>query len=172
MIPFYTRFPEIAARETRSVHVVAPGGPLPLGEYSYIELYCDELGCDCRRVVLEVVTPKEPYNPLAVINFGWESAEFYSRKLFGDARAGREITRASLDPINPQSKNADFFLDLFQKEIMTDPAYVARLARHYEMFKQDLRDRPHLDAVAAPKVGRNDPCPCGSGKKFKKCCGK
>ncbi len=24
---------------------------------------------------------------------------------------------------------------------------------------------------AAPKVGRNDPCTCGSGKKFKKCCG-
>ena len=24
---------------------------------------------------------------------------------------------------------------------------------------------------ARPKVGRNDPCPCGSGKKFKKCCG-
>ena len=23
-----------------------------------------------------------------------------------------------------------------------------------------------------PKVGRNDPCPCGSGKKFKLCCGK
>ena len=25
---------------------------------------------------------------------------------------------------------------------------------------------------AQPKVGRNDPCPCGSGKKYKKCCGK
>jgi len=24
----------------------------------------------------------------------------------------------------------------------------------------------------APKVGRNDPCPCGSGKKFKQCCGR
>ena len=23
-----------------------------------------------------------------------------------------------------------------------------------------------------PKVGRNEPCPCGSGKKYKKCCGK
>ena len=23
----------------------------------------------------------------------------------------------------------------------------------------------------SPKVGRNDPCPCGSGKKYKKCCG-
>jgi preprotein translocase subunit SecA len=35
---------------------------------------------------------------------------------------------------------------------------------------------PHPDTVplpyfrAAPKVGRNDPCPCGSGKKYKKCC--
>jgi len=24
----------------------------------------------------------------------------------------------------------------------------------------------------APSVGRNDPCPCGSGKKYKKCCGR
>ncbi|HYL81995.1 MAG TPA: SEC-C metal-binding domain-containing protein [Candidatus Acidoferrum sp.] len=34
--------------------------------------------------------------------------------------------------------------------------------------------RPAASAVAAaarPKVGRNEPCPCGSGKKFKKCCG-
>jgi uncharacterized protein YecA (UPF0149 family) len=34
----------------------------------------------------------------------------------------------------------------------------------------------HHDALkpiikSAPKVGRNDPCPCGSQKKFKKCCG-
>jgi hypothetical protein len=26
--------------------------------------------------------------------------------------------------------------------------------------------------VSEPKIGRNDPCPCGSGKKYKKCCGK
>jgi hypothetical protein len=26
--------------------------------------------------------------------------------------------------------------------------------------------------VAPPKIGRNEPCPCGSGKKYKKCCGK
>jgi len=24
----------------------------------------------------------------------------------------------------------------------------------------------------APKAGRNDPCPCGSGKKYKNCCGR
>jgi SEC-C motif-containing protein len=26
--------------------------------------------------------------------------------------------------------------------------------------------------LASTKVGRNDPCPCGSGSKYKKCCGK
>jgi hypothetical protein len=36
---------------------------------------------------------------------------------------------------------------------------------------------PESDAIdpiykTEPKVGRNDPCPCGSGKKYKKCCGK
>jgi len=30
--------------------------------------------------------------------------------------------------------------------------------------------KPH--PTAHPKVGRNDPCPCGSGKKYKKCCGR
>ncbi|HJX69959.1 MAG TPA: SEC-C metal-binding domain-containing protein [Dehalococcoidia bacterium] len=31
----------------------------------------------------------------------------------------------------------------------------------------------HREAVAVgKKVGRNDPCPCGSGKKYKLCCGR
>ena len=32
--------------------------------------------------------------------------------------------------------------------------------------------RPSTSVHQQPKVGRNDPCPCGSGKKFKKCCGR
>ena len=34
------------------------------------------------------------------------------------------------------------------------------------------KEKTSHTVVKAPKVGRNDPCPCGSGKKFKKCCGK
>jgi len=30
--------------------------------------------------------------------------------------------------------------------------------------------KPSLEIIPNPKVGRNDPCPCGSGKKYKKCC--
>jgi len=29
---------------------------------------------------------------------------------------------------------------------------------------------PNVPIVSEPKIGRNDPCPCGSGKKYKKCC--
>ncbi len=31
---------------------------------------------------------------------------------------------------------------------------------------------PPKTVIAEKKVGRNEPCPCGSGKKYKKCCGK
>ena len=31
---------------------------------------------------------------------------------------------------------------------------------------------PPKPKIAEKKIGRNEPCPCGSGKKFKKCCGK
>ncbi len=40
---------------------------------------------------------------------------------------------------------------------------------------EDITDLERLlnppQPVQSSKVGRNDPCPCGSGKKYKKCCG-
>ncbi len=33
-----------------------------------------------------------------------------------------------------------------------------------------LTGLPEVGPLRRGKVGRNDPCPCGSGKKFKKCC--
>lgn len=35
-----------------------------------------------------------------------------------------------------------------------------------------LDGRPPSPAKTAPRPGRNDPCPCGSGRKFKHCCGR
>ncbi len=35
-----------------------------------------------------------------------------------------------------------------------------------------IPDAPVEQAKGASAPGRNDPCPCGSGKKYKKCCGK
>ncbi|MBR5501017.1 MAG: SEC-C domain-containing protein, partial [Clostridia bacterium] len=37
---------------------------------------------------------------------------------------------------------------------------------------QDKQSAPQKSVVRqTAKVGRNDPCPCGSGKKYKNCCG-
>lgn len=41
--------------------------------------------------------------------------------------------------------------------------------RQKELYKEQRRAGT---IVKGPKIGRNDPCPCGSGKKYKKCCGK
>jgi len=43
---------------------------------------------------------------------------------------------------------------------------------HLEGVKETLIDADYRTfRREEPKVGRNDPCPCGSGKKYKKCCG-
>ncbi len=38
-------------------------------------------------------------------------------------------------------------------------------------FWDGTAPKPKQYVRESPKTGRNDPCPCGSGKKFKKCCG-
>jgi uncharacterized protein YecA (UPF0149 family) len=44
--------------------------------------------------------------------------------------------------------------------------------RETGFFEENPEDAPPQPVRRAePKVGRNDPCPCGSGKKYKKCCG-
>ena len=41
--------------------------------------------------------------------------------------------------------------------------------RRKELYKEQ---KSSTTVVKPPKIGRNDPCPCGSGKKYKKCCGR
>ena len=41
--------------------------------------------------------------------------------------------------------------------------------RRKELF---LEEKKSHTVIKAKKVGRNDPCPCGSGKKYKNCCGR
>lgn len=38
------------------------------------------------------------------------------------------------------------------------------------LYARAVRSGPAPIRSSAPKVGRNDPCPCGSGKKYKHCC--
>jgi hypothetical protein len=49
--------------------------------------------------------------------------------------------------------------------------WVEEMAERYAArFREDGSVKGATVRHALPSVGRNDPCPCGSGKKFKKCC--
>ena len=41
---------------------------------------------------------------------------------------------------------------------------------YLERFRDDGSMRGDTVRKVLPKIGRNDPCPCGSGEKYKKCC--
>ncbi len=45
---------------------------------------------------------------------------------------------------------------------------LTHIYRYFEPHRQDVMEEPLRRY--GPKVGRNDPCPCGSGKKYKRCC--
>jgi hypothetical protein len=136
MIPFYSRFPDLAVEETRSVKVRGDAD-LPEGEYGFIEFYCEEPACDCRRVLVSVVSPDPGWTPWATISFGWESLQFYLDRL-GDLEDAAVAKGPSLDPLNPQTKYAPALLELF-RFVLTDDAYVERLKRHYLLFKDRVQ---------------------------------
>jgi|GEM_PF-565943 len=184
MLLFSEKFKKLAEKETRMVTVLRKGdfGSLPLGHYVFVESYCEEKNCDCRRVFISVLG-RNVDKILASISMGFDS-ESYAAGPF-------------LDDLNIQSEYSKDLMGLFLHVINTDRAYLARLQRHYVIFKEKIdgkayrgepfetpgsierieksMDMPRLGMSkptirSLPKTGRNEPCPCGSGKKYKKCC--
>ena len=64
---------------------------------------------------------------------------------------------------NMVAAKADWLYGLEQWDALLTPE------RRKELYKEQ---RSSTTVVKPPKIGRNDPCPCGSGKKYKKCCGR
>ena len=72
----------------------------------------------------------------------------------------------------------------FDKEMLYKNMVAAKADWLYELpqwepiFSEEKRKELYMEQkksgtiVKGPKIGRNDPCPCGSGKKYKKCCGR
>ena len=55
--PFHDYFPQVAEQEKRMITVLdGSSAGVPPGDYSLLEMYCDEPGCDCRRVFLYILS--------------------------------------------------------------------------------------------------------------------
>ena len=77
------------------------------------------------------------------------------------------VVKIQIDPeklyYNMVAAKADWLYNLpMWDQILTEE-------RRKELYKQQ---KASGTIVKGPKIGRNDPCPCGSGLKYKKCCGK
>lgn len=115
-----------------------------------------------------------------MVAYGWESRTFYAKWMHDDdprvigALQGPELNLGS--PLTPLSNVLLERVKLALKE----QAYVERIKRHYFMSCEQIERAPSrweeanigkLLGARRLKVGRNEVCPCGSGKKFKRCCG-
>jgi hypothetical protein len=172
--PFYELFPEIAEKETRTLTAINHPH-LPADDYALLESYCNDPDCDCRRVFFNILSRRRRKIE-AVIAFGWESEKFYTKWLrSGNLSVVKRLKGPILNPGSPQSELAPVLLQEVTF-VLQDKHYVDRLKRHYHMFKEAVNREDFVSEdenfVPRPKIGRNDPCPCGSGKKYKNCCGK
>ena len=70
------------------------------------------------------------------------------------------------------------FEKLYMNMVECNAEWLYTLPQWESILSQERRDelykiqKSSRTIIKAPKVGRNDPCPCGSGLKYKKCCGK
>lgn len=67
---------------------------------------------------------------------------------------------------------------LYKNMVAAKADWLYNLPQWEGIFSEEKRKELYLEQkksgtiVKGPKIGRNDPCPCGSGKKYKKCCGR
>ena len=87
------------------------------------------------------------------------------------------------NPIEEMDENTEVNLGydletLYKNMVDAKADWLYELPQWNSIFSEEKRKELYLEqkksgtVVKGPKIGRNDPCPCGSGKKYKHCCGR
>jgi uncharacterized protein len=89
-------------------------------------------------------------------------------------RAGAPEIDGLLEPIRAFTEEANWpareIADREQVQKLRDAIAPNVRAIHAHWFARRALDVPLALRRSTARVGRNDPCPCGSGKKYRKCC--
>jgi len=159
-----TRFPETGTMATyREILPYAKHLTFMCGQKRWlaVDSYCFNPDCPCREAALCFIqVPKAGggrAKPTLRVSYDYEKAT-HVPEYSGDSRISEQELMGSLQQAYA---NLDSLL----------------LQRH--MVLKNLFRRTHVRTespkanveMGRNKIGRNDPCPCGSGKKYKKCCG-
>lgn len=135
-------------------------------KYYVDDMYCLDPACKCNTAHLVFLK----YDKETDVTSDLFTAKF-------DFKRGFEVEE------NPTIKHGDA-IKIFNKWIESDDEAIEILKSRYRELKEIGKDlvekhgghkrklpEDSILLVSNRKIGRNSPCPCGSGKKFKKCCG-
>jgi hypothetical protein len=151
---FHDLFPAVAERETRTLTIL-PGSNtgLPAGHYAFLEMFCDEPGCDCRRVFFSVVSSIRQ-DIEAVVAWGWEDVAFYAAWMKdNDPEVLASLKGPALNLGSPATARAPALLELTGAVLLQDGDYVERIKRHYQLFRQRIEGgRPSRGTKARKKA--------------------
>jgi uncharacterized protein len=149
------------------------------GAYAFL-VFDRRIARECARALLIRFDEERPARAGDAAWTGWEQ----TIALLGFADLAPRVASAREDARLIDEADAEWFA-LTLAEAEASPEDPARFADQELGYVEDVvgelaaaLDDPDGDEDAAPEpvrnplreVGRNDPCPCGSGKKFKKCC--
>jgi SEC-C motif len=129
-------------------------------EHMLLDQHCVRTGCDCTETYIElspILSDGNPGEHAGTILLDYASRRW---KTVADAAAPHDLPA------------------LKQRVEETFPDFYARLSRRHAKLqaiyghcrKRHLATKREAKMTLRAKVGRNDLCPCGSGRKYKKCC--
>jgi len=119
------------AHQVRTV-TIKQSPQLPDGEYSFIDTYCADPECDCRKTMIQVMHNGKL---VSVINYGWESATFYENWMGSSAKdhSMPKMHGASIDIRSPDLVRRDGILALFNA--LLNDIWIVKFKRHYDEVK-------------------------------------
>lgn len=119
------------------------------------EQYCLRRGCDCDLVAVSFIPVKEnkQVGEAAMVEVRYRSGKAVAAENGSFAQTPQQILK--------------IFLEMYPDLLKQFSKRHKQLTNLYSIYR---KANPKIEIKTHPKVGRNDPCTCGSGKKYKKCC--
>ena len=159
--PFHLLFPDLAVAKSLD----ATGRGLRGSKHLYFyDAYCPVPACTCRGALVRVTNSGGRTLAMIDVDLCAQLDDSWLARLASETPVGADTQRV---------------LELFLSEVLTED-YLELLKLHYRQVKQAVRSSPipydpELSDELPPRQasqrpGRNAPCWCGSGRKYKRCC--
>jgi hypothetical protein len=142
-------------------------------EWFVDDQYCIRPGCKCTLAGLSFLpvrnrtsTSPQRLRPSLFLHYDYRTVEF----TVVDVRSRCPDPKSLLQTLRASNPDLDRKLDRRHQQLKQLGRRLLRPLSPHALGPDEPTSRVQ-PVVRPPKPGRNDPCPCGSGKKYKKCCG-